>query len=220
MKPTRIRAALVSAALATVLTAVGGGTAQARQSWDEAAVPAAASGGTPTTGRNSCLSTDGTDLNALLTVREQIIGPPACRVAVARKPWVRSFPSWGTAADAASAVYPADYVPSVPKPQDDFILKFLGVRIVQDIGTPHERSFTFGPEVLQLVVPFEGLPFATFASPALPGLKSGTHTTTVFMRLSSEHCDGLGTDREENCLPAGEFPYTGDTPFEVVKRHA
>lgn len=169
---------------------------------------------------NHCLSSEGVDINAQLSIREQIIGPPNCRVAVAWKPWVRAFPSWGTAANAATAVYPAGYTPSLPNPFDDFLLKFLGVRITQDIGTPQERSYSFGPEVLRLVTIEEGLPFANFASPALPGLRPGTHTTTVFFRMAFEHCDGAGTVREENCLPAGETPYTGNTPFEVVKKHA
>lgn len=220
MRPIRIRAALAMTAVATVLTCVGSGTAQAWQSWPE---PTAAQSVTPTPSSgtaNRCLDPEGTDLNALLSIREQIIGPPACRVAVAMKPWVSVFPSWGTAADAAGAVYPAGYTPSLAKPMDDFILKFLGVRIVQDIGTPQERSFSFGPEVLRLVVIEEGIPFATFASPALPGLRPGTHTSTVFFRMSFEHCDGAGTSREDDCLPAGETAYTGNTAFEVVKKRA
>ncbi|MFF3652730.1 hypothetical protein ACFYXV_29350 [Streptomyces sp. NPDC002181] len=220
MRPIRIRAALAMTAVATVLTYMGSGTAQAWQGWPE---PAAAQSVTPTPSSgtaNRCLDPEGTDLNALLSIREQIIGPPACRVAVAMKPWVSVFPSWGTAADAAGAVYPAGYTPSLPKPMDDFILKFLGVRIVQDIGTPQERSFSFGPEVLRLVVIEEGIPFATFASPALPGLRPGTHTSTVFFRMSFEHCDGAGTSREDDCLPAGETAYTGNIAFEVVKQRA
>ncbi|MGW0751722.1 hypothetical protein [Streptomyces sp. NPDC002587] len=218
MRPTRIRAALATAALATVLTTLGSGTAHADKGWEETAAPGAAPA--PSNGTEHCLSPEGVDINALLSIREQIIGPPNCRVAVAWKPWVRAFPSWGTAADSATAVYPAGYTPSLPKPMDDFILKFLGVRVTQDIGTPQERSFSFGPEVLRLVTIEQGLPFANFATPALPGLKPGTHTTTVFVRMSFEHCDGLGTVREENCLPAGETPYTGNVPFEVVKKHA
>jgi hypothetical protein len=68
-------------------------------------------------------------------------------------------------------------------------------------------------------VPLDGTPFATFASPSLRPLKAGPHTSTVFFRLSAQHCDGLGTDPAANCLPAGEFQYTGPTPFEVVKRN-
>ncbi len=214
MKPTRLRTAVVSTAFATILAAVGSGTAHAVQGWSEEPVQATGQAGGSEV--EPCLTSDGTNLNALLSIQQQIIGPPACRVAVAGKPWVRSFPSWGTAAGAEGAVYPDGYTPDLPKPMNDFILKFLGVRIVQDIGTPHERSLSFGPEVLRLVVDEGGIPFAFFASPPLQPLKVGAHTTTVFFRLSSRHCDGVGTVPEENCLPAGETQYTGNTPFEVV----
>ncbi|MGW7363128.1 hypothetical protein ACWGI8_06795 [Streptomyces sp. NPDC054841] len=215
MKPTRIRAAVVSTVLATVLAATGSGTAQAVQGWWEEPVQVRTRDGGSEV--NACLTPSGTNLNELLSIQEQIIGPPACRVAVARKPWVRSFPSWGTAAGAEGTVYPDGYTPDLPKPMNDFILKFLGVRIVQDIGTPHEKSLSFGPGVLRLVVEEDGIPFATFASPPLEPLKPGSHTTTVFVRLSAQHCDGLGTDPEVNCLPGGETQYTGITPFEVVR---
>ncbi|MFD7626370.1 hypothetical protein ACFV7Q_10035 [Streptomyces sp. NPDC059851] len=40
------------------------------------------------------------------------------------------------------------------------------------------------------------------------------------MRLSSRHCDGLGTVPEDNCVPGGESLHTGDVPFEVVRKKA
>lgn len=219
MKAIRLRAAVVATALATMLAAVGSGTAHAVQGWSEEPAQAARQAGGSKV--EPCLSPSGINLNALLSIQEQIIGPPACRVAVAGKPWVRSVPSWGTAASAEGAVYPDGYTADLPKPINDFILKFLGVRIVQDIGTPHERSLSFGPEVLRLVANEDGIPFAYFASPPLQPLKPGAHTTTVFVRLSSRHCDGLDTVAENNCLPAGESQYTGDTPLEVVRaKHA
>ncbi|GAA4998597.1 hypothetical protein [Streptomyces siamensis] len=51
-----------------------------------------------------------------------------------------------------------------------------------------------------------------------PG-RAGAHTTTVFMRLSAQHCDGLGTDPDANCLPDGDFQYTGDTPSTFFPRN-
>lgn len=95
--------------------------------------------------------------------------------------------------------------------------KFLGVRVVTDIGTARARSFTFGPQTLRRIAvdPNFGLPFAYFAAGPLRPLSVGAHTTTVFMRLSAEHCDGLAPVREENCLPAGEFRFTADTPLVV-----
>ncbi|MFB0633020.1 hypothetical protein [Streptomyces sp. AB3(2024)] len=59
---------------------------------------------------------------------------------------------------------------------------------------------------------------AGIASPPFKALTVGAHTSTVFVTLRAEHCDGLGTVREDNCLPAGTTPYTWDTPFEVQPR--
>lgn len=207
MRPTRIRAALVSVLLATVLAAAGGGTAQATTR----AVPPP---------DHNCLAPDGTNLNVFLGISERIIGPPACREAFAGEQLVRSFPSWGTRSSSEGAEYPDGYTPSEPNPMDDFVSKFQGVRIVNDIGTAQERSFTFGPEVLRRIAVQDGMPFAFFASPPMRPLSVGAHTSTVFMRLSAEHCDGLAANREENCLPGGEFQYTGNTPVRIFPRSA
>ncbi|MFJ5546429.1 hypothetical protein [Streptomyces sp. NPDC093225] len=212
MKPTRMRATVVSAVLATVLAAAaaGVGTVQA-QAQGQAAVPPA---------DHNCLDPEGTNVNTFLGISERIIGPPACREAFVGEQWVRTFPSWGTAASGDHARYPRGYTPALFNPMDDFLSKFLGVRIVQDIGTAQEKSYTFGPEVIRRIAEFDGLPFAYFGSPPLSSLSAGTHTTTVFMRLSAEHCDGLGRRRAENCLPGGELAYTGDTPVRFFPRNA
>jgi hypothetical protein len=200
MNPTRIRAAVVSAVLAAMLTAAGAGTAQAFPPAD-----------------HNCVF-EGENLNTLLGVSERLLGPPPCRETFADERWVRTFPSWGTAAGPGGALYPADYTPSRPNPMDDFTSKLVGVRIVQDIGTHREWSATAGPEIVRNITLFEGLPFANFASAPLRPLSLGAHTTTVFMRLSAEHCDGLGEDRVEHCLPAGEFQYTGRTRVHSFPR--
>jgi hypothetical protein len=170
--------------------------------------------------KRSCLTPDGTDLNQLFGVKERIIGPPACREAFAGERWVQAAPSWVTAASASEAVYPEGYTPAKPNPIDDFNSKFVRARYVHDIGTPQEKTFTFGPrEVLRTgFVGPDGLPFTGFVSPVFKPLGVGQHTSTVFFTLSAEHCDGLGTNRAENCLPAGEFLYA-EVPFEVVQRH-
>ncbi|MFJ3309916.1 hypothetical protein ACIPSA_44340 [Streptomyces sp. NPDC086549] len=201
MKRTRVRGALASAVMTALLTAVGAAPAQA----------------TPPTA-NACVF-EGVNLNEFLGVRERLIGPPPCREAFVGEKWVRTFPSWGTAPSAVGAVYPPGYVPSRPNPMDDFVSKFQGVRIVQDIGTRQEWSAVFGPKTLRRFSTQDGLIFASFASGVLRPLSAGTHTTTVFMRLKAEHCDGLGTDPALNCLPAGEFQYTGDTPVTFLPRH-
>ncbi|MFI6015805.1 hypothetical protein ACIBAG_44795 [Streptomyces sp. NPDC051243] len=207
MRPTRFLAALVSAALAATVLTASGAHARAR------AVPPE---------EHICPAPDGTNLNEFLGITERLVGPPACREMFAGERWFRAFPSWGTAPNAASAVYPAGYTPARPAPMDDFVSKFLGVRVVTDIGTARERSYTFGPQTLRRIAfdPNLGLPFAFFAAGPLHPLSVGAHTTTVFMRLSAEHCDGVAPVREENCLPAGEFRFTGDTPLQVFPRNA
>ncbi|MEU8616433.1 hypothetical protein [Streptomyces sp. NPDC048623] len=164
---------------------------------------------------------EGQDLNVFLGVTQRLIGPPPCREAFVGEQWVRTFPSWGTAASAEEAVYPAGYTPQRPAPMDDFLAKFLGVRVVNDIDTVRERSFTFGPETVRRteIDSESGLPFTYFATAPLRPLSAGEHTSTVFMRLSAEHCDGLGTVEGENCLPGGEFQYTGDNRVTFFPRN-
>ncbi|MEV8531927.1 hypothetical protein [Streptomyces sp. NPDC051211] len=165
-----------------------------------------------------CLSPEGEDLNELFHVKERIIGPQACRTAFAKEKWVRSSPAWETARDRATAVYPAGYETTLSS-IEDLKSKLVSVTYVQDIGTPGEEAFTFGKQkVLRTGVGPTGYPYAAFVSPPFEPLDIGSHTSTVFVTLSAEHCDGLGTDREENCLPEGTTAYTGDDPFEVIPR--
>ncbi|MGW1554818.1 hypothetical protein [Streptomyces sp. NPDC002346] len=212
----RVRTVAVSAVLALLTTLAGGATAQAQQAVEPAGVPTAQ---VPPV-EHACVF-EGVNLNEFLGVTQRLIGPPPCREAFVGEQWVRTFPSWGTAPSAQGTVYPAGYTPARPAPMDDFISKFRGVRIVNDIGTRQERSFTFGPEVVRRITldSETGILFASFATPPLHPLSAGGHTTTVFMHLSAEHCDGLGTNPDENCLPGGEFQYTGVTPVRFFPRN-
>ncbi|MER7754561.1 hypothetical protein [Kitasatospora sp. NPDC097643] len=197
---TRIRAALVAAVATALLAAPGIGTAEAVPSPD-----------------HHCVF-EGIDLNAFLGVSERLIGPPPCREAFVGERWVRTLPGWGTATGPDGAVYPAGYTPSRPAPMDDFLAKLQGVRIVQDIGTRQEWSVTVGPEIVRRVDTVDDQIIANFASHPLRPLSAGPHTSTVFMRLSAEHCDGLGDNPDDHCLPAGEFQYTGNTPVTFFPR--
>ncbi|CCK26581.1 putative secreted protein [Streptomyces davaonensis JCM 4913] len=200
MRPAPFRAALVSVALAAA-TLAGATTAQA--------VPPP---------EHDC-TFEGLPLNEILDIRERIIGPPPCREALAGERWVRVGPSWETATGPGDAVYPDGYVPDEEAPSEDFAAKFRGARYVVDRGTRQERTYVFGREVLRTgFVGPNGRPFSLPASPAFAPLSVGEHTVITFLRLSEEHCDGLDTDPEQNCLPEGEFAWTGDTPFEVFPR--
>lgn len=167
-----------------------------------------------------CVGTDGTDLNELYDVKVRIVGPPTCREIYAKEKWVRTVPGWTTAASSEVAVYPDGYEPSRPDPIDDFNSKFVSATYVLDIGTPQEKRQTFKKkEVLRTgFVDADGNPYSAAVSPPFKAPDLGPHTQTVFFTLKAEHCDGLGTVREENCLPAGTFDYTGDVPFTVVPR--
>ncbi|MEV0170247.1 hypothetical protein AB0I00_03810 [Streptomyces sp. NPDC050803] len=199
MRRARFLAAAVSAALATTLA--GAGTAQAQPSPD-----------------HNCVYEE-ININELLGIRERVIGPPPCREALAGERWSRVGPSWATASGPEDAVYPDGYEPREEAPIEDFNAKFEGARYVVDRGTPQERTFVFGREVLRTgFTEPSGRPFSIPASPSLPPRSLGEHTVVTFLRLSEDHCDGLGTDPEQNCLPAGEFQWTGDTPFEVFPR--
>ncbi|WP_150206449.1 hypothetical protein [Streptomyces venezuelae] len=164
-----------------------------------------------------CLAPDGTDLNKLFDVKERIIGPEGCRTAFAKEKWVRTTPTWEVSG-AAGAVYPEGYEPARVAPIDDFISKFVSATYVHDIGTPDEQSFTFSRNEVLRTGATNGGAYAVAVSPPFKALSVGTHTGTVFFTLTAEHCDGLGVDREENCLPEGTFAYTGDIPFDVVPR--
>lgn len=165
-----------------------------------------------------CFGADGTDLNEFYGVKERIVGPPTCREIYAKQKWVRVAPGWTTAPSAAVAVYPAGYTPSEPNPIDDFNSKFVSATYVLDIGTPQEKRHTFKKkEVLRTgFFGADGLPYSVAISPPFKAPDLGPHTHTVLFTLQDEHCDGLGTDREADCLPAGTHSYTGDTAITVV----
>ncbi|WP_406861695.1 hypothetical protein ABZO31_14920 [Streptomyces sp. HUAS MG47] len=220
----RLRAAALAAALAGVLAATVAGPARATTAppaAGETTATAATARAVPPR-EHICFSPDGTELNSFLGITDRIVGPPDCREAFSDETLYRSFPSWGTAqprqAGDPPLLYPSDYTTSLPDdPMSDFRAKLLGVRIVQDIGTRRERTYSFGPEVLRRTSTDQasGFLFASFAAGPLDALSIGRHTSTVFMRLSAEHCDGLSTVREDSCLPAGEFPYTPVTRLQI-----
>ncbi|WP_219670732.1 hypothetical protein [Streptomyces bambusae] len=216
----RVRMLAAAAAVPTLLSAVLGGAPAAASAPAHAPVPAPASAPVAEPLVPHCVTPDGIDLNELYGVKHRIIGPPTCRTTREGEKWVRTVAPWFTAADAASAVYPEGYRPSRRNPIDDFNSKFVSATYVHDRGTPNEQTFTF-PRKKVLRTGFvspEGLPYSVAVSPPLAPLSVGTHTSTVFVTLSKEHCDGLGTVRAENCLPAGTFQWTDDNAFEVVAR--
>ncbi|WP_371616567.1 hypothetical protein [Streptomyces sp. NBC_00454] len=213
MKRARFLAAVVPSLL---VAALGGVAATAPAS---AAPASAAPLPKPKHEVPHCVTDEG-DLNVLYHVKERLIGPAACRETYAKEKWVRIVPGWSTALSGEGAVYPDGYTPSRPDPIDDFNSKFVSATYILDRGTPQEKTFTYKKkQILRtgLTGP-DGLPYSVAISPPFKAPELGTHTTTVLFTLSAEHCDGFGTVVDENCLPGGTFPYTGDAPFTVVPK--
>lgn len=119
-------------------------------------------------------------------------------------------------------VYPAWYTPAVPNdPMADLKSKIVSVRVLVDFDTPQEKSFVYTDPLRIAGYSTWGDLVDAFAPPeakAWPGihflptlmpLSIGQHRMKLFWTLSDFHCDGIGTDALESCLPKGEFCIRG-----------
>jgi hypothetical protein len=156
-----------------------------------------------------CLTPSGVDLNTLLGVDDRIVTRFCAEVGAGDH--IRPFGFWGV--NTAHEQVPEGYVPSTPTPLGDFVAKLVQVKVVLDGGTRRERTLWFEPsEVLRTDLTLDGLepglsplPMAV-TLPRVPPLPVGEHSVQLAWILSAQHCDGLGTSLEDNCLPAGEVP--------------
>ncbi|MGC9543482.1 hypothetical protein [Streptomyces sp. UG1] len=201
MKPARVLSTVVSAVVVATLC---GGSAEAAQ---------------PAPGSDYVIQ-GGINLSEFYGVSERMISvEPECREALAGERWVLHAGAWATAPDGDDAVYPAGYEPEEHNPIDDFNAKFTGARVVLDRGTSQQRTFTFDKEqILRTGRESDGLPFSGIVSPPFRPLRVGTHTFTVTITMRERHCDGLDTDPQANCLPAGPIEWAAEVPFEVFPR--
>jgi hypothetical protein len=191
-----------------------------------------ASGGLPGTGdrtfnpaggseRNHCVSPEGVDANELLGISQQLVLPGACDVVQAGEFYVPFNTVW-TMNSSWDAV-PADYAPSAPTPQEDFVSKVRSVTFVVDPRTKRERSYRFAAQDIMDVRTIHDFfpqtgpewPIAFFLA-KLPPLPSGDHHYGFAIEVSARTCDGLGTE-PGNCLGAGTT-FLGICPFTVVPR--
>jgi hypothetical protein len=167
---------------------------------------------------NACVVPSGRDLNQVFGVRDQIVGR-FCLEVDAGERWRPFAPGWVTALD--HAVIPPGYVPARPTPIEDFAAKFVAARYVIDPGTRHQRVHTFpAAQLLKdlVVLPAdEGAELAWLPPIGFQPLPVGEHAVVIYITLSAEHWDGLGTDPASNRLPKGETLWV-ERAFTVVAR--
>jgi hypothetical protein len=175
---------------------------------------------------NHCLTPSGVDLNTLLGVSEQILfsaGRTFCLSVSSGEFYIPFSVLWNVnSAEGIPGfplVYPEGYTPAKPAPIDDFISKASIEYIVDE-----HKTYLFPGEDVIKVVPFNSVrpgnpPFLSSISVAkLHPVSVGDHTVTVILRVSAQHCDGLGTDATPgvSCLyPNVDFPIR-TLNFEVV----
>jgi len=170
---------------------------------------------------NNCLHpTSGISFNELFGVPEQF-ALPFCEGFTTGEHWRPIMNYFG--ADASDAVYPPGYVPLHPSPVDDILAK-VTVKVVVDGGTRQQKTYTFSPtdhdafrtdvRVHELNPAFPDIP-SFFIMPRMAPLSAGTHTYEFVWVQSAPHCDGLSTDPDISCLPAGEFSVSGAHRVDV-----
>ncbi|MFI5627113.1 hypothetical protein ACIA03_26890 [Nocardioides sp. NPDC051685] len=136
---------------------------------------------------------------------------PVCEGLTAGEHWRPTNSYFG--AEAADAVYPPGYVPLHAYPVDDVLAK-LTVKVVIDGGTSQQQTYTFSPadkdafrtdvRIHDLNPSFPDIP-SFFVIPRMAPLSVGHHTHELIWVLTAQHCDGISTDPDVSCLPAGEF---------------
>jgi len=179
-----------------------------------------ASAQTEKKGVSHCISPNA-DLNVVYGIAEQIVA--------AFCPHLNAGQQWRTASvwivNDTFELVPERFEPAEATPVEDFLAKFSAVKVVIDAGTPQEKTVVFPNDGTLFTGPASllgGSLNEVLISPITLGklqpLSVGEHTLELYWVLSDEHCDGLGTVRDDNCLPAGEFFYTSFT-FEVIPGH-
>jgi len=170
---------------------------------------------------NHCVNAAGVDLNVLYGVSDQF-RTRECQDISAGEHW--RVPLVWIVNFGADSVYPPGYTPADPDPIDDFVTKLVAVKAVLDGGTLQEHTLVFAPsEALrtdinaeQLEPGFWGAPYPMASmQPRLAPLGVGDHTFQLSIVLSALHCDGIAPNVDENCLPAGEVPFTPTRPLII-----
>jgi len=175
-------------------------------------IPAGASAGDRDGDR--CIFPDGGDLNEAWGVSESIVWF-FCDEVGAGQDW-RVAEGWGM--NETFEELPDGFVPAGATPLDDFLAKFVGVKVVVDPGTPQERIYRFTDvSLLTVMKDDDGSPIPVVngvTMGTLRPLRVGEHVVESYWTMSAMHCDGFPIP-DGGCLAAGDN-LAFATAFEVT----
>ena len=158
-------------------------------------VPTTASAGTRD--GNHCIFPPDGDFNEAYGITEALVW--YCGTEIGSGQDWRTNMGWGMA--DKYTVKPKGFVPGGATPLDDFLAKFVGVRIVVDPGTSQQRTYVF-TDTSKLYVEAPGL-VMSFGMGVMAPLAVGHHALESYWTMSGVHCDGFAK-KLEDCLPAGD----------------
>jgi hypothetical protein len=165
-----------------------------------------------------CVASNGSTLKLLYRVGGGVsIITPACNQVRAGDRWSASIP-W--IMNTSFEQVPSGFATDWATPLDDFAGKLKSIEYVIDPGSPYSFNRGFGASNSLLwsgeLPQAAGLPAAnTVRLGPMDPLPIGQHVVDVYWDFAAPHCDGLGSDRAANCLPAGQTLVRRIT-FDVV----
>jgi hypothetical protein len=159
-----------------------------------------------------CISSDGMNFQETLGISWALV-QPGCRE-------IQSGATWGTAYGWYAAKtweqVPVGYVPSGSTPIADFEAHLISARLVIDQGTRQEFTVEWRNGPALWVGEDGGYAVASVGTlGTIRPLSVGAHTVRRLMALSAMTCDGLSSDPDLSCSPAGEIDL-GTLTFKVV----
>lgn len=178
-----------------------------------AVVPAGASAGNSE--GTHCIAPWGGDLNVEWGITEAIVWVFCTEVGTGED-W-RVAAGWGVAPSFKKV--PKGFEPTGATPLEDFMVKFVGSKVVTDPGTAQERTTIFTGLSGLTVTVFDdgGAGINSVTMGTLDPLSVGSHVVESYWTMSAMHCDGGGKSIEANCLVAGDnFGYSVE--IEVKSR--
>ena len=157
-------------------------------------VPAITSAGTKD--GNHCVFPPDGDFNAAWGISEALVW--YCNTEIGSGQDWRTNMGWGMA--EKYTVKPKGFVAGGATPTEDFLAKFVGVKVVVDAGTSAQRTYVFR-DTTKLVV--DGAMVHSFDMGVMAPLPVGQHSLESYWTMSGVHCDGFAK-RIADCMPAGD----------------